>query len=110
MEIVFTTSQLITACAGIITISGAISVIVSVIAKAQAPNKLQDSRIENLENKVEKFEELLAKDKERFDDIESGNRVTQRAILALLAHGIDGNEIDGMRSAKHDLERYLIER
>ena len=31
----------------------------------------------------------------------------QRALLALLSHGIDGNEIDGMRRAKTELETYL---
>ena len=46
----------------------------------------------------------------RLDAIEEGSRVTQRAILALLSHGIDGNDIDAMKAAKKELQEYLIER
>ena len=42
--------------------------------------------------------------------LEEENIVTQRALLALLAHGIDGNDIEAMRKAKTELTDYLIER
>ena len=41
--------------------------------------------------------------------LEEGNKITQRALLALLAHGIDGNDVDAMKKAKTDLTNYLIE-
>ena len=47
---------------------------------------------------------------ERLDKIEEVNTITQRALLALLAHGIDGNDIEAMRKAKAELTDYLIER
>ena len=50
------------------------------------------------------------KDFNRLNKLEEGNIVTQRALLALLAHGIDGNDIEAMRKAKAELTDYLIER
>ena len=32
------------------------------------------------------------------------------ALLALLDHGIDGNNIEQMKQAKEDLQRHLVER
>jgi len=36
--------------------------------------------------------------------------VTQRALLALLAHGIDGNHLPQMEEAKQELELHLIKK
>ena len=80
------------------------------VSKARAPEKRQDERITELERRVAKHDEFLDRDKERLEAIEEGNRVTQRAILALLAHGIDGNDIDALRTAKTELQEYLIKR
>lgn len=49
------------------------------------------------------------KDFNRLNKLEEGNIVTQRALLALLAHGIDGNDIKAMKKAKTDLTNHLIE-
>ena len=56
------------------------------------------------------FKKMFSNDNDRIEGIERGNRVTQRALLALLSHGIDGNEIDAMSKAKEELENYLIQR
>ena len=113
-QITFTAGQAIGAvlsvCAGITCIAGAIAWIVKAVRAAKAPDRRQDERITALETRVARHDELLGNDKERLDAIEKGNRVTQRAILALLAHGIDGNDVDQMRSAKAELQEYLINR
>lgn len=80
------------------------------VSKARAPEKRQDERLTDLERRVAKHDEFLDRDKERLEMIEAGSRVTQRAILALLAHGIDGNDIDALRAAKSELQDYLIKR
>ena len=98
---------LLAICAGITCIAGAVAVIVNVVVKIQSPNKKQDERIKKLEETVKTHDEILNSSDKRFVEIENGNRVMQRALLALLSHGIDGNEIDGMRRAKTELETYL---
>lgn len=112
--ITFTPGQLIAlflgVCAVISAAGGAVAWIAKGVSKARAPEKRQDERITELERRVAKHDEFLDRDKERLEAIEEGNRVTQRAILALLAHGIDGNDIDALRAAKTELQDYLIKR
>jgi hypothetical protein len=42
--------------------------------------------------------------------VDEGARVTQRALIALLDHGIDGNNIKQMQDAKAELQNHLINR
>lgn len=95
-------------CAAIITLSSAITVIVSWREKIKSPENLQNEKIRALEERIENIASHLEKDNKRLSKLETGTRVTQKAILALLSHGIDGNDIDGMKKAKKDMEDYLI--
>jgi phenylalanyl-tRNA synthetase alpha chain len=52
----------------------------------------------------------LNNDNDRLACMDEGSRVTQRAILALLDHGIDGNNIEQMQHAKEALQDHLINR
>lgn len=108
--LVFTTSQFLSLCSAIVLVSGAVTVIVNLLAKASAPQKLINTRLDALESRMKEHDEFFRRDLRRFEELEDGNRVTQRAILALLAHGIDGNDVSTLRDAKRDLERWLIER
>ena len=108
--IAFTPAQVLAWCTAIITISGAMAVLFNLIGKALAPNKLQNARLDAVEARLKEHDTLFKNDLRRFEEIEDGNRVIQRALLALLAHSIDGNDVDSLRKAKGDLERYLIER
>ena len=65
---------------------------------------------EELEKWREKVERRLINDNDRLRDIEKGDRATQRALLALLDHGIDGNNIKQMQDAKEELQNHLINR
>lgn len=106
---------------GIVTIVAAGTAIYKLIKAARRPNELQNEEIKRIHKRQDQFEERLntmeknyeeffRRDKERLDAIEAGNRVTQRAILALLSHGIDGNDVDEMKTAKKELEEYLIKK
>ena len=112
--ITFTLGQIIAAflsfCGGISVIGAAVGWIVKAINAAKAPQKKQTERMDALEIRIKDLEIFSKSDKARLDDIEEGNRVTQRAILALLSHGIDGNDLDSMKKAKQELTDYLTER
>lgn len=103
-------TMLLAICAAITCVSGAATVIVNIVVKAQMPNKKQDERLDKVEAAIKRHDEQLANGVRRFKEISDGNQVTQRALLALLAHGIDGNEIEGMKKAKQDLQDYLTSR
>ena len=97
-------------CAALVAISGAVAVIVRAVTVAKRPHEQQDARIESIEERVAKHDALLNNDKSRLEVIEDSNRVTQKALLALLDHSIDGNNTEQMKQAKEDLQRHLIER
>ena len=108
--IAFTPSQVMALCSAIVVLSGAVHVLINLFLRVSAPNKLQNSRISAVEGRLDGHDDLLKKDLERLKTLDEANRVTQKAILALLSHGIDGNDVDDLRKAKKELENYLIEK
>jgi hypothetical protein len=94
----------------IVLLSNAADKIGKAVQVAKAPNARQDERITDLEDWRKGVDAKLAADKKRLDIIDAGNRATQRAILALLDHGIDGNNIEQMQHAKEELQNHLINR
>jgi len=88
------------------------------IKAAKAPTKQLENRIQNLEALTSReYEQRFAaydahfkRDLERITLIEEGNKVTQRALLALLKHSIDGNEVEELKKASKALTEFLIER
>lgn len=103
-------SAVMAVCSAVVLLSNAVEKIVKAIKAAKAPNAHQDERLDALEAWRSIVDSKLNQDNERLGNIEDGNRVTQRALLALLAHGIDGNNIEQMQTAKEKLEKYLIEK
>ena len=108
-------------CGAIITVSGAISVIINLANKAKEPNKMQDQRISALEEKVSDITDRLEKgdhhfdsDQERMDALERSMKETNRVIIeslqALTAHAIDGNNSQELKEAKKRLDDYLIKK
>lgn len=92
------------------TLGAAAEKIVKAYKSAKAPDNVQDGRLDALESDMREVKEKLGKDYQHLAALDEGNRVTQRALLALLAHGIDGNNVEQMESAKHALEEHLISR
>lgn len=97
-----------TACTLITITASVISIIVNLIGKAKAPVTAQDERIAKLEARMDGAESHLNNDNKRLMQIEEGNRVTQQALLAIMRHDIDGNNMDQLKAAEIDLQEYLI--
>lgn len=98
------------AASAIVLLSNAAEKIAKAVKAAKAPNEEQDRRLTAAEKDIADIKGFLANDKKRLDALEEGNRVTQRALIALLGHGLDGNNQKEMATAKADLESYLINR
>lgn len=101
--IIFTLTDIVWLAGAIVTISAAVAVIVRLVSKILKPNQKQDERLEELESRSKS-------DAERLERIEESTAIMQRALLALLAHGIDGNDVEAMKDAKTELTNYLINR
>ena len=108
IAITFSVSDIIWICGAICTMSAALAVICGVFKKAKEPENIQNGRLDALEAQVKKFGEYLDRDNRRLNAVDEGNRITQRALLALMSHAINGNDTDRLTKAKDDLEEYLI--
>ncbi|MBE6794952.1 MAG: hypothetical protein E7532_08485, partial [Ruminococcaceae bacterium] len=72
---------------------GVVEKIISIKKKVKEPEELQDNKLNELEDRVCKVERKLSDDHTHLTAIDDSNRITQRALLALLSHGIDGNNL-----------------
>lgn len=103
-------TTLLAVASAIVLLSNAVEKIVKVVRAAKAPNDMQNGRLDDLEKWQKSVEERLRNDYQRLEKMDEGNRAIQRAILALLDHGIDGNNLDQMQKAKDLLQSHLINR
>jgi predicted DNA repair protein MutK len=92
----------------IVLLSNAVEKIVKAFKAAKAPENAQNKKIAEIEDRLKKVEGKLETDKKRIDDANNCNHVLTKGMLALLDHGINGNNIDQMKDARHDVETYLI--
>ena len=113
-EITFTFGQLVAglvaACGIITSMAAALAVLNKGIRKMKQPGTVQDERITQLEARVEKSDRLLDNDNKRLATLEKESSITQRALLALLKHGINGNDTAAMQKSMEEIESYLIDR
>lgn len=101
---------LVLVCGGLMTICNFCMIIASIIGKVKSPYKELKTELDEVKNKLKEHDSFFDSDKKKLDMLEEGNRVTQKALLALLAHGIDGNSISAMTEARDELQKYLINR
>lgn len=82
------------------------------------PTTALEERVKVIEDKLNfdytqrfvAYDAHFKQDLKRIEAIEEGNRVTQQALLALLNHAIDGNDIARVKKASEDLTEYLVRR
>lgn len=92
----------------VVLLWSAVKTVLEIVKAAKAPNDKQNERLTALETWRTEVDTKLKNDDARLGAIAEDNRITQRALLALLDHGIDGNNIKQMQDAKEDLQAHLI--
>lgn len=102
------------AIAGINAFGSAAEKVSKGIAFLKRPNTLQYEKIAKLEQFLQQDNERLKNHETQLNALntrmgttESGTRVTQRALLALLDHAIDGNNTKGLVRSKEEIQDYL---
>ena len=92
----------------IVLLSNCAEKVGNAIKAAKAPEQKQNNEIKEIKDRLTKIEAKLENDKKQIDDAQKCNHVLTKGMLALLEHGINGNNIDQMRDAKNGVEAYLI--
>ena len=85
--------------AGFLTLFNFVDKLISYSNKAKEPYGELERRVAELEQKD--FDKRIA-------ELEKGTRITQKAILALLKHSIDGNNTNGLKESEKELSEYLL--
>ena len=107
-----TTEQIIAAAGGFTAVCVAagwlIKIIKAITNKAHEPNE----RLDTLDKRITKHDELLDKDNKRIGALEitvkDANRVQNRALLQLMNHQLDGNHTDQLKAARDEMENFLL--
>lgn len=106
---------LLAAAGAVNTVGSAVEKIAKARKAAQAPNEEQNRRITELEEWREEMAEWrketnrkLSNDNDQLQTVNECLRVILQGQLALLDHGLDGNNIKQMQDAKEVLQHHLI--
>ena len=112
-----TYQQLIGAVAVILVLLGAYKTIMDAIKIHREEKRLRDSPVVKLQERVDRHDELLQKDKDRLDAMETRmqdmgeqSTIMLRGVLALLSHEINGNSTDKLKDSMTEINDYLIRR
>lgn len=109
--------QLIGAIAVILILLGAYNTVMGAIKTHREEKKLRDSPVNQLKERVDRHDELFAKDKDRLDamdvrmqDMGQQSTIMLRGVRALLSHEVNGNSDDKLRNSMSEIDEYLISR
>lgn len=103
-------SQIMTALQLIISLATVITLVYAFIKFTGTPNKTQNERLDELERWKKDVDKRLQTGDDHFRRVDDGNKVTQKALLALMKHAINGNDTEDLRKAEKSLEEYLVDK
>lgn len=102
-------------CAAAITIDKVLDIIHKYVKKAQAPDDAQNKRMDTLEKRLGVLEQgqlqhaqALARDLRRFDGLDEEMRLVLVGVQNLLDSQLSGNNREGMKKSKSDINNYLL--
>ena len=99
MNFTITSAQILAFCAFITTLWG----VWKIVKEIKKPN-------DDLKNTVTRHDKLLDNDDKRLKEIENSNRMILQCLLVIINHDITGNGIEKMKTARDELQEYLINR
>lgn len=97
-------------CTIIMSVGGAGAIVVGLYRWAHKPTDKRDETLKTHSQQLDNDNKRLRILEEKQAEMEEGQRILMKSMLALLSHAIDGNHTDGLRQAKDDLQEYLIRR
>ena len=112
-----TYDKFLTALVVILLLAGAYNTIMQTVKTRREEKKLRDSPVTKLTERVDRHDELLAKDNDRLNTMETRmqdmgeqSTIMLRGVRALLSHEINGNSVDKLNASMSEIDDYLIRR
>lgn len=98
----------IAGCVAIVTIVNAWKAVRDV--RNASPGTRVNAKLAEHDERLKEIEDRLQRGDDRFERVDESNEITQEALLALMNHAINGNDIDALRQTRDKLQQYLIRR
>lgn len=102
-------------CTAVTAVSAAVAVVANIVKKLKSPDAARDkklaehdSQFEQIDRRLKEYDSFLRSDKTRIEAIEEAEKITQKFLLALGRHEIDGNHTRQLEDAMEELEKHLI--
>lgn len=103
-------------CGGFLTIANVVDKLIAWVRDLKKPQNALEDRVEKLERQIEgeyraifaDYEARFKRDLQRIEEIEKSNKLTQKALLALMRHAIDGNHVDKLKQVADELNDYIL--
>lgn len=96
-ELSITWQTILAFCSGVLVIAGVVKIIWSTLTPPR-----------ELKKRVDKHDAILEKDNNRLKSIEDGQKVQCQALMCIMQHMIDGNDINNLKKVRNEINTYLI--
>ena len=97
-------------CTIIMSVGGAGAIVVGLYRWAHKQTDKRDETLKTHSQQLDNDNKRLKELEEWKKESDEWQKVMMKSMLALLSHSIDGNNTDGLKQAKNELQEYLIRR
>ena len=94
---------ILASASAVVLLSNAIEKIIKAIKAANAPNVAQNEKLRDLDERLKKVEKHLENDNNKIKRMDTEHQAVLKALVALLDHGLNGNNVKQMQDAKKAL-------
>ena len=110
-----TYEHLLTTVIVVIVLLGGYNTFMGAIKTHREEKRLRESPVKELEERIDRHDDLLKKDKDRLDEHERQltqigieSRIMLRGVRALLSHEVNGNSTEKLEKSMAEIDEYLI--
>ena len=100
-------TTILTICQLIISLGTVCTLLYTMVKFTQKPADIQNERISALERWRECVDTKMLDVFSHLQNLDEGNKITQQALLALMGHAINGEDIEELKKARQVLYDYL---
>ena len=82
--------------------------IVQLVKTSKTPTDNLETRVDEIERRMSRYDEMFGRDKARLDSFDESNRIILKSLLAIIKHDLDGNNTEALKQAQDDLQNYML--
>lgn len=95
-------------CTAVMTVGGAGAIIIGIIRWWRKPDDERDTKLKRHDELLDNDNKRLKTLEEHQTEIEESQKLMMRAMVALMRHAIDGNNIEQLTKESEKLNEYIF--